>query len=453
MSRTEDTYELHYVYKDHLGSWTTITNAGGQVIAEQSFDARGNMRDPDTWTGSFDGMRVPMFDRGFTGHEHLYGFGLINMNGRMYDPVMSGFLSPDNYVQAPDFSQSFNRYAYCFNNPLKYTDPDGEWIQYVIGGILGGINGYSIGKAAGLEGWDLVWSTVGGAAVGVATCGVGNYVTSAVGVGAGGAAGGAIGGFGYGVISAVANNSENVLEDALVGLGKGLVSGFAGAAAGVALPFGDSWGMGSLLGGATSNVTSQLLSHDWKSDEPFKLNWKSTLFSAGLSWGIYYGSSYLNYEGNVRNWNPKALNISFRQYIRMQGMYSRARFWRSEQSGGGFWLTRNGVSEENVYYNEKNNTVSFGVPKPKGALATVHSHPYDEHKVGQIDLWHSEVDLGNVTDHNLPSIVVNKNGAEIAYPGGSERNLSFWGSPLWGYGNPYYSYPYSAAKYYFNLRP
>ncbi|WP_373798607.1 RHS repeat domain-containing protein, partial [Bacteroides heparinolyticus] len=126
MSRTEDTYELHYVYKDHLGSWTTITNAGGQVIAEQSFDARGNMRDPDTWTGSFDGMRVPMFDRGFTGHEHLYGFGLINMNGRMYDPVMSGFLSPDNYVQAPDFSQSFNRYAYCLNNPLKYTDPDGE---------------------------------------------------------------------------------------------------------------------------------------------------------------------------------------------------------------------------------------------------------------------------------------------------------------------------------------
>lgn len=27
----------------------------------------------------------------------------------------------------PDFSQSFNRYSYCLNNPLKYTDPDGEW--------------------------------------------------------------------------------------------------------------------------------------------------------------------------------------------------------------------------------------------------------------------------------------------------------------------------------------
>jgi len=31
-------------------------------------------------------------DRGFTGHEHLYNFGLINMNGRVYDPFMSTFL-------------------------------------------------------------------------------------------------------------------------------------------------------------------------------------------------------------------------------------------------------------------------------------------------------------------------------------------------------------------------
>ena len=161
----------------------------------------------------------------------------------------------------------------------------------------------------------------------------------------------------------------------------------------------------------------------------------------------------MNYKANVKKWNPKELKITFGQYLRMQGMYSRARFWRSEQSGGGFWLTRNGVSEENVYYNEKKNTVSFGVPKPEGALATVHPHPYDEHEVDQIDLWHSGVDLDNVTEHNLPSIIVNKYGAEIAYPGGSDQNCSFWGHPLWGYGNPYYAYPYSAAKYYFNLRP
>ena len=46
-------------------------------------------------------------------------------NGRMYDPVMSSFLSVGRYVQNPSNSQSFNRYSYCWNNPLKYTDPSG----------------------------------------------------------------------------------------------------------------------------------------------------------------------------------------------------------------------------------------------------------------------------------------------------------------------------------------
>ena len=53
----------------------------------------------------------------FTGHEHLYSLGLINMNGRMYDPLLSSFLSPDNYMQDPTSQQGFNRYAYCMYNP------------------------------------------------------------------------------------------------------------------------------------------------------------------------------------------------------------------------------------------------------------------------------------------------------------------------------------------------
>ena len=43
----------------------------------------------------------PMFDRGFTGHEHLYNFGLINMNGRVYDPQMSRSSRPTTSSSAP----------------------------------------------------------------------------------------------------------------------------------------------------------------------------------------------------------------------------------------------------------------------------------------------------------------------------------------------------------------
>jgi hypothetical protein len=47
------------------------------------------------------------------------------MHGRVYDPELGRFLSADPFVQAPYNSQSYNRYAYVFNNPLSFTDPTG----------------------------------------------------------------------------------------------------------------------------------------------------------------------------------------------------------------------------------------------------------------------------------------------------------------------------------------
>ena len=64
--------------------------------------------------------------RGYCGHEMLHQYGLIDMQGRVYDPAVGRFLSCDNYVQEPDNSQNFNHYSYCLNNPLRYTDPTGE---------------------------------------------------------------------------------------------------------------------------------------------------------------------------------------------------------------------------------------------------------------------------------------------------------------------------------------
>ncbi|SSC11118.1 hypothetical protein BPUTSESOX_475 [uncultured Gammaproteobacteria bacterium] len=47
------------------------------------------------------------------------------MNGRVYDPQIGRFLSADPYIQDPYNTQSYNRYSYVMNNPLKYTDPSG----------------------------------------------------------------------------------------------------------------------------------------------------------------------------------------------------------------------------------------------------------------------------------------------------------------------------------------
>ena len=135
-------WKKYYICRDRLGSITMILDSLGNAVQNVGYDAWGNLRDPQTHALYTESDMPTLFlERGFTGHEHLPEFGLINMNARLYDPVLGRFLSPDPYVQLPDFSQSYNRYSYCLNNPLKYVDPDGEvwWIPIVVGAAVFGV--------------------------------------------------------------------------------------------------------------------------------------------------------------------------------------------------------------------------------------------------------------------------------------------------------------------------
>jgi RHS repeat-associated protein len=138
---------LYFAHKDHLGSIVSITNATGGDKKEFNYDPWGRRRNPSTWDYANVTFST-LLNRGFTGHEHLNEFTLINMNGRVYDPILGMFLSPDNYVQAPDFSQNFNRYSYCLNNPLKYTDPSGEKWKWWHLGVLDFLTGGMISMGA-----------------------------------------------------------------------------------------------------------------------------------------------------------------------------------------------------------------------------------------------------------------------------------------------------------------
>jgi RHS repeat-associated protein len=173
------TFSTNIVYTDHLGSITTVTNFDGSaIVAEQSFDAWGRNRNPYNWN-DYNYYNVTLqtpkwLYRGYTGHEMLPEFSLINMNGRIYDPVIGRMLSPDNLVPAPYSTQGYNRYTYAYNNPLSYTDPDGNepiTAAILIGAALGG---YFAGVSAnGGQFNPLKWSNpntisfvVGGAIIG-----------------------------------------------------------------------------------------------------------------------------------------------------------------------------------------------------------------------------------------------------------------------------------------------
>jgi RHS repeat-associated protein len=62
----------------------------------------------------------------FTGQRKEAGFGLYDYNVRYYAPTIGRFVSADAVVPGAGNSQALNRYAYTFNNPLKYVDPSGH---------------------------------------------------------------------------------------------------------------------------------------------------------------------------------------------------------------------------------------------------------------------------------------------------------------------------------------
>jgi len=125
---------MKYNSFDHLGSITAMSDAQGRVAGAtggswansdlMGYDAWGARRNPDGRPASSNFVEKPS-RRGFTGHETISGIGLVNMNGRVYDPALGRFLSPDPVVQFEANLQSYNRYSYVLNNPLSYTDPTG----------------------------------------------------------------------------------------------------------------------------------------------------------------------------------------------------------------------------------------------------------------------------------------------------------------------------------------
>ena len=139
---------MYYINTDHLGSIVLVSDVKGKTLQEIGYDAWGNRRNGQTWEDLTASSSHFIFDRGFTGHEHVPVFNLINMNARMYDPIVGRMLAADDDIQDPENTQSFNRYSYCLNNPLKYIDPTGneEEDDYRDGEGNGARGGFDIGR-------------------------------------------------------------------------------------------------------------------------------------------------------------------------------------------------------------------------------------------------------------------------------------------------------------------
>lgn len=255
VSRDGEDNSLYYSFTDNLGSVLRLVNIHGETAFEASYDAWGKQ------TVTIDSIG---FRRGYTGHEMLPEFGLINMNGRMYDPVIGRFISPDEYVQLPDFSQSYNRYSYCLNNPLKYTDPSGELFgidDAIIGSVIfSAAMGAMSAKMNGQNPWKGALIGGGSAALSYGIGSIFGHTASSVGMaflraGAHGLAQGTLNGI---------NHS---------GFGVGFATGFTSSMAGfgaTSLNFSPSMTLFSTT--ATGALTSAALGGSWTNGMSIGLN-------------------------------------------------------------------------------------------------------------------------------------------------------------------------------------
>jgi len=122
--------QTSYVAGDHLGSSSVLLNSAYAAPLQMSFSAYGYRR-ASTWSGPLsptapDYAEMAKTTRhGYLSQQMLDNLSLVHLNGRVYDPVIERFLSPDPILSQPYDSQELNPYSYVANRPLSRSDPTG----------------------------------------------------------------------------------------------------------------------------------------------------------------------------------------------------------------------------------------------------------------------------------------------------------------------------------------
>ncbi len=111
---------LSWLLTDQLGSTAMTLTASAAITGELRYKAYGETR----YT-----YGAPSTKYRFTGQREESTIGLYFYNARWYDAVLGRFVQADTVVPQPGNPQSLNRYSYALNNPLRYTDSSGHYVD------------------------------------------------------------------------------------------------------------------------------------------------------------------------------------------------------------------------------------------------------------------------------------------------------------------------------------
>ena len=168
--------ERYYFEKNLFGDVLRAIDENGNAVASFRYDSFGKLL-------AQSGNMVDRVKFRYRGYYFDDETGFYYLQSRYYDPSLCRFISSDQYELTKSLSKipgQLNLYAYCNNNPIMYTDEDGEGIITVLAIILGfagaiaggtylGVKAYD----AGYTGWNLAGAialgTVGGGIIGAST--------------------------------------------------------------------------------------------------------------------------------------------------------------------------------------------------------------------------------------------------------------------------------------------
>ena len=125
----------YYLIKNLQGDVTRILNNNLETVAQYVYDPWGKLvyildADGEPNSGISIANINPIRYRGYYFDMET---GFYYLNARYYDPALGRFINPDSFVTTGQGLTSYNMYAYCGNNPVNRTDPDGHfWITALI---------------------------------------------------------------------------------------------------------------------------------------------------------------------------------------------------------------------------------------------------------------------------------------------------------------------------------
>ncbi len=119
-----------YLTADHLGSPRINTNGSGNVVARHDYHPFGEEIDGSGGRTTGLGYQADGVRNQFTGYERDIESDLDFAQARYYNKNHGRFTGVDPLLSTGSIynPQTWNRYSYTLNSPLKYTDPSGMYI-------------------------------------------------------------------------------------------------------------------------------------------------------------------------------------------------------------------------------------------------------------------------------------------------------------------------------------